>query len=208
MRWEVANKLINTLWRLSASHILRRLLHSQAGSSSVEFAVIATPFLALMFAILEITFIFFANQALENAAANAGRLIMTGQTQQSYQGSGHTMTASQFKTAACNAMSGLFGCASNLIVDVQTYSSFATANTSNATALPLNGQGVLQVNAASPTFNMGGPNDIVVVRLMYEWPGWVTLPGLTQLMNVASGSGSLTKRLIMATAVFRNEPYP
>jgi hypothetical protein len=43
---------------------------------------------------------------------------------------------------------------------------------------------------------------------MYQWPGWVTLPGLTSLMNVASGNGSLTKRLIMATAVFRNEPFP
>jgi Flp pilus assembly protein TadG len=200
--------LTSKIRQLAPSSILDRLLRGQNGTTSVEFALIASPFLALTFAILEMAFIFFADQALESAAANAGRLIMTGQTQQNYQGAGQPMTATQFKTAACNAMSGLFGCASNLIVDVQIYSSFATANSSNATSLPLNGQGVLQVNPNSPNFNMGGPNDIVIVRLMYQWPGWVTLPGLTSLMNVASGNGSLTKRLIMATAVFRNEPFP
>jgi Flp pilus assembly protein TadG len=207
MRWGVGSSLIACIRRLARSG-LPALLRSHAGTTSVEFALIAGPFIALTFAILEIAFIFFANQALENAAASAGRMIMTGQTQQNYQGGGSAMTPTQFKTAACNAMAGLFSCASNLIIDVQTYSSFANANTSNATSLPVNNQGVLQIDPNNPNFNMGGPSDIIVVRLMYQWPGWVTLPGLTSLMNVAGGGSSLTKRLIMATAVFRNEPFP
>jgi Flp pilus assembly protein TadG len=187
---------------------VRRLISGEAGTATVEFAIVAVPFLALVFAILETAFIFFAQQALENAADAAGRLIMTGQAQSNYQNSGQPMTASQFKTAACAAISGILNCNSNLIVDVQTYSSFAAANSGNATSAPLNAQGVLQVNPSSPPFDMGGPGDIVVVVLMYQWPAWVTLPGLTSLMDLASGSNQpVSGRLLMATSVFVNEPY-
>jgi Flp pilus assembly protein TadG len=187
---------------------LERLLCGEAATATVEFAIVAVPFLALTFAILETAFIFFAQQALQNAAVNAGRLIMTGQAQQNYQGSGQPMTPSQFVTAACASISGILNCSSNLIVDVQTYPSFAAANADNATAAPLNAQGVLQVNPNNPPFNMGGPGDIVVVVLMYQWPAWVTLPGLTSLMDLASGSNQpVSGRLLMATAVFMNEPY-
>jgi Flp pilus assembly protein TadG len=187
---------------------VRRLIRGEAGAATVEFAIVAVPFLALVFAILETAFIFFAQQALEDAAVAAGRLIMTGQAQQNYQGSGQPMTASQFKAAACAAISGILNCNSNLIVDVQTYASFAAANAGNATGAPLNAQGVLQVDPNNPPFNMGGPSDIVVVVLMYQWPAWVTLPGLTSLMDLASGSNQpVTGRLLMATSVFMNEPY-
>jgi Flp pilus assembly protein TadG len=185
-----------------------RLIRGEAGAATVEFAIVAVPFLALVFAILETAFIFFAQQALQNAAVSAGRLLMTGQAQQNYQGSGQPMTASQFKTAACAAISGILNCNSSLIVDVQTYPSFAAANAGNATSAPLNANGVLQVDPNNPPFNMGGPGDIVVVVLMYQWPAWVKLPGLTSLMDLASGSNQpVTGRLLMATSVFVNENY-
>jgi Flp pilus assembly protein TadG len=187
---------------------LERLLRGEGATATVEFAIVAVPFLALTFAILETAFIFFAQQALQNAAVNAGRLIMTGQAQQNYQNSGQPMTPSQFVTAACASISGILNCNSNLIVDVQTYPSFSAANAGKATAAPLNAQGVLQINPNNPPFNMGGPGDIVVVVLMYQWPAWVTLPGLTSLMDLASGSNQpVSGRLLMATAVFMNEPY-
>ena len=67
---------------------IRRLLRGEAGSATVEFAIVVVPFLALVFAILETAFIFFAQQALENAAATAGRLIMTGQASRITKGRG------------------------------------------------------------------------------------------------------------------------
>jgi hypothetical protein len=51
------------------------------------------------------------------------------------------------------------------------------------------------------TYNPGGPGDIVVVRLFYQWPVYVALLGF-DLQNMAGG-----KRLLIATAAFRNEPY-
>jgi hypothetical protein len=50
-------------------------------------------------------------------------------------------------------------------------------------------------------YSPGGPGDIVVVRLFYQWPLIVTGLGY----NIANLSGS--KRLLTATAAFRNEPY-
>ena len=50
-------------------------------------------------------------------------------------------------------------------------------------------------------YSPGGPGDIVVVRLFYQWPLIVTGLGY----NISNLTGS--KRLLTATAAFRNEPY-
>jgi hypothetical protein len=79
-------------------------------------------------------------------------------------------------------------------VDVRTYSGFSSINN----AKPIDANGNLSV---TPTYTPGGPGDIVVVRLLYQWPVYVSLLGLN-FSDMAGG-----KRLIMATAAFRNEPY-
>jgi hypothetical protein len=50
-------------------------------------------------------------------------------------------------------------------------------------------------------YNPGSGGDIVVVRLFYQWPLFVTGLGL----DITNLSGS--KRLLSATAAFRNEPF-
>ena len=67
--------------RLRAAELVRRFVRQQDGAAAVEFALVAAPFLALIFAILETALVFFAGQALETAVANSSRLIMTGQAQ-------------------------------------------------------------------------------------------------------------------------------
>jgi Flp pilus assembly protein TadG len=165
------------------------LIRQQDGASTVEFALIAAPFLALLFAIMETAVVFFAGQALETAASDSARLIMTGQAQTQ----GYSQT--QFKNAVCGKIFGLFNCAGGLYVDVKTYTSFATINNSQ----PIDANGNLQTGAFG--YQPGGPGDIVVVRLMYQWPVYVSLLGL----NLSDLSGS--KRLLMSTVAFRNEPY-
>ena len=51
------------------------------------------------------------------------------------------------------------------------------------------------------TYQPGGPGDIVVVRLFYQYPVYVSLLKFN-LSNVNGGY-----RLLAATAAFRNEPY-
>ena len=83
------------------------------------------------------------------------------------------------------------------MVDVETASSFSNANTSTPT-LTFNAQG--QVSNAWQ-YQPGNPGDIVVLRIMYQWP-LVRGPLSLNLANLSNGN-----RLLMATAVFKNEKY-
>ena len=50
-------------------------------------------------------------------------------------------------------------------------------------------------------YTPGGPGCIVVVSLYYQWPIYVSMFS----NNLSNLSGN--KRLLVATSVFRNEPY-
>jgi len=83
---------------------VRRFAKGEDGIAAVEFGIVAAPFLALMFAIMETAIVFFANQTLETAVADSSRLIMTGQAQSG------GFTQQQFKDAVCARILGLFDC--------------------------------------------------------------------------------------------------
>lgn len=172
--------------RSAVAPLLSRFLRQTKATSSVEFAFVATPFLALTLGVIQTAVMFLAGQSLETAAAVAGRLIMTGQAQT--QG----WTAAQFKTQVCNQIQAMFNCANGIYVDVETYPTFAAANL----GLPINNGNFQTANLG---YNPGGPGDIVVVRLYYQYPVYFSaLP----LSNLSNGSN-----LMAATAVFQNEPY-
>jgi Flp pilus assembly protein TadG len=175
--------------RMIAGAAARRFVRQQDGTTTVEFAMVAAPFLAMVFAIIETAVVFFAGQALETAGADSARLIMTGQAQT--QG----FDQAKFKQAVCAKIYGLFNCAGGLYVDVKNYASFAAINTGK----PIDANGNLQTGSFG--YAPGGPGSIVVVRLMYQWPVYVSLLGL----NLADSAGN--KRLLMSTVAFRNEPY-
>jgi len=167
---------------------VRRVARGNYGIAAVEFGIVAAPFLALMFAIMETAIVFFASQTLETAVADSSRLIMTGQVQTG------NFTETKFKQAVCAKILGLFDCANGIKIDVKKYSGFSSINNSK----PIDAKGNLLTNFG---YDPGKQGDIVVVRLMYEWPIYVSLLGFS-LSDLSGG-----KRLIMATAAFRNEPY-
>lgn len=174
--------------RFLPTKLARRFIRQDDGSAAIEFGMVALPFLALVFAIMETSIVFFAGQTLETAAADSARLVMTGQAQN--QG----FSQAKFKEEVCKRIFGLFNCADGLQVDVRTYSSFSSIDSSK----PIDANGNLVNNF---TYNPGGPGEIVVVRLLYQFPVYVSLLGL----NLSDMAGS--KRLIMATSAFRNEPF-
>jgi Flp pilus assembly protein TadG len=167
---------------------LRRFVCQSTASTTLEFGMLAAPFVALTFAILQTAIIFLAGQTLETAAAAGGRLILTGQAQT--QG----WTAAQFKTQVCKSITSIFDCQDGVYIDVETYSSFSAVQL----GMPVtNGS----FNSSSLNYNPGGPGDIVVLRLYYQYPVYVNLLGF----NLSNMNGSLN--LLAATAVFKNEPY-
>ena len=74
-------RLSRAIKRSFAWAAARRFIRQQDGATTVEFAMVAAPFLAMMFAIIETAIVFFAGQTLETAGADSARLIMTGQAQ-------------------------------------------------------------------------------------------------------------------------------
>jgi Flp pilus assembly protein TadG len=172
----------------SLRNALRRFRRHRRGSVIVEFALVAPVFFALLFAIIEMAMVFFAQQVLESMTEQAARMVLTGQPQSA------GADGPKFKSNyVCNQISVLFSCA-NVYVDVKSYPQF-----SNITINPqINSSGCL----VPPTnYNPGGPGNIVVVRLFYQWPLLVTGLGF----NISNVCGS--KRLLAATAAFQNEPY-
>ena len=65
------SKIAARIRRLLLTRVARRFARQQDGAAAVEFALVAVPFLALMFAILETALVFFAGQTLEAAVTDA-----------------------------------------------------------------------------------------------------------------------------------------
>lgn len=168
----------------------RRFRRNEDGSTVVEFALVIIPFLACLFAIIEIGLVFLAGQVLETSVADASRLILTGQAQNS------GFDANAFKNQICtSSVQALFKCDS-IQIDVRTAASFGAADLSppvNSTTKMLDTTGF--------TYSPGTQCQIVVVRVVYEWPTFVRSLGL-DLATLADG-----KHLLMSTTAFRNEPY-
>lgn len=183
-------KFANHMRRWVPSRVARSFVRKQDGSAAVEFSLVAAPFLALTFAIIETAMVFFAGQTMEAAAADAARLIMTGQAQT------NGFSQADFKTQVCNRIYGLFDCANGMTVSVKSYSSFSAVDTSS----PITA-GALD-STKTNSYVPGGPSCIVVVSLYYQWPIYVTMYSLSGLSNLSGN-----KRLLSATSVFRNEPY-
>jgi Flp pilus assembly protein TadG len=165
----------------------RRFRRNRRGSAAVEFAMIAPMFIALLFAIIETGLVFYASQVLETVTQDSARMIMTGQAQNA------SYTQAQFKAYVCSQVVALFDCTNGIYVDVQSYSSFGSVNVTD----PITAKTFVPPNNYSP----GGPSDIVVVRVFYQWPIFVTGLGF----NLSNLNGS--KRLLTATAAFQNEPF-
>lgn len=168
--------------------MLRRFSRNRRGSAAVEFALVAPIFFGLLFAILELAMVFFASQVLETVTQDSARVIMTGQAQNA------SFTQAQFKNLVCSNVVAMFDCVNGISIDVQSYSAFASINIAD----PIDAS----KNFVPPNnYLPGGPGDVVVVRLFYQWPVFVTGFGFN-LANVGTN-----RRLLTATAAFQNEPY-
>jgi Flp pilus assembly protein TadG len=188
----------------SVREILRRFRRSRRASAAVEFALVAPVFFALLFAIIETSIMFFASQVLETITQDSARLIETGQAQTgqvTINGvqacAGVPCTQAEFQNYVCSQVPALLftcpGGAKGIFIDVENYPAFTNVTINN------------QISGGTFTNNMqyntGGPGDIVVVRLFYQWPLFVTGLGY----NISNLTGS--QRLLVATSVFKNEPY-
>ena len=171
-------------------HRLRRLPKDERAATAVEFAILITPLMFLILAALQLGIIFFATQCLQSVAITAGRELMTGSVQDA------GLSQAQFQNKVCANAPVLFTCG-DIMVDVESASAYTSIPTTPLTpTYDANGK-----PNNNWSYSPGAAGDIVILRLMYNWPvvGGPLLPGLA---NQSNGD-----RLLVATAVFKNEPY-
>lgn len=168
-----------------------RFVQARSGAAAIEFGLIAIPFLMLLMGVFELGMLFVASTTLDSATASASRLIRTGQLQ----ASGNN-TAAGFQSTVCANMAWLSStqCASQVLVDVRTFSDFASVSAS-----PPVSNGAL--DPTQTEFDPGGACSIVLVRVFFPYTLIAPLlqPGIPNL-----GSSQV---LITSSAAFRNEDY-
>ena len=168
---------------------LRRFGSDRKAATALEFAIVVTPFIVMIFAVFEYMLVYLVTVTLDTATNTVARQIRTGEAQKA------NMTAADFKAAVCDNMGWLQSeCSTQLYVDARVFAVW----TGQTAPDPVAGG---NFNAAALTFNMGGPGTIVLVRTFYQWR--LLTPALT------AGLSSLTGGIdvITSQAVFQNEPY-
>lgn len=174
--------------------VMTSLMKRTNGAVAIEFALVLIPFLGLTFAIIETCAMVFTDAVIQGAVTAAARQIRTGQVQ-APPGTPQTQVTSllqAFTQQVCNQSFGQIDC-SKLSVDVHTFPTFASINLPP----PFDAQG-----KPDTTFNTGGPNQVVTVRVAYPWN--TITPGLSNLL----GAGASQTYTMQYTVVLQNEPFP
>jgi Flp pilus assembly protein TadG len=179
--------------------LTQRFARAERGATAVEFALVSVPLLMLVFGVLELGLVLLVVSTLDAATQSAARDIRTGEFQSALVTP--DMTATGFKNLLCTKMTWLAAqCATQLVVDVQTFSNFnglATPPVVPATVFLPPGDPA----HTAPCFAPGQPADIVLVRAYFDWKLFTPLLNRA-LDNTGNGSHRLT-----STTAFRNEPF-
>jgi Flp pilus assembly protein TadG len=169
------------------SRLLNRLRRDRRGNTGLELAVVAVPVLMILFGTIEIGMMICESAVVEGATREAARKVRTGAAQTS------ANPIATFTQAFCAALSGPYDCAS-FSYDVRTFSDFTTI------ALPA----VTYDQTGKPTnavFQPGAAGSVVTVRVIHQHSF------ATPLIGIAMGAGTSNSIPIIATAVFKTEPY-
>lgn len=182
--------------RLDVSGVLPRFRsrdRGRSGSTAVEFALIGLPFFMMLTAAFEAGLVTMAQQSLNTGVDAASRQVFSGVFQAN---ADTTPAATRFKKLICDTI--VYASCSSVLLEVTTSTTFAGSNPTNPYVASSR-----SVNAAfGAKFQCPAANNIVTVRAIAIVPryfGFLTLNGL-QLANKT--------QMVVATNVFRAEPYP
>jgi Flp pilus assembly protein TadG len=173
--------------------MFRRFRRDRRGSAAVEFSLVAVPFFALLFAIIETGIVFFAAQVLETGVQDSGRLIYTNQITNT------NTTLAQFKADLCNRVAVLMNC-TGIDVDVKYYPAGTTITITD----PIDGAGNYDTSNLAYNVPPANATGTVVVRAFYRWPLIVTGLGYN-IANIGRNTGN-AKRLLTGLSAFHIEP--
>ncbi len=173
----------------------RNIFRNKSGSTAVEFAIVAPVFLALVFSIMEAGWYFFVTSSVQQATANAARLIRTGQAQSG------DLSKDAFFDEICSIVDQFGSCAEKLTIDISAFSSFGALADDLSDPVCRNRDDPSIEGAQFDAGDYGGQRDIVRVRVCFLYKP--INPGLgLNLKKTDHG-----ERKIISVNIFRNEPF-
>lgn len=183
----------------------RRLLGDRRGSTAVDFALIAGPFFLIVVGVLEFGMLMIGQTLLQSAVTDASRFGLTGRTLV-----GQTREEVIAEIVEENGI-GLID-PNRLVFETLVYPSFDSVGQPE-TFTDDNGNGAWDPGEAFADINgngtwdadmgaagLGGPDDIVLYRVRYDWEMLTPLLG-----HILPGSGVVP---LEASIAIRNEPFP
>lgn len=190
------------------ARLCRRFRRDDEAATAVEFAIIAVPFLGVLLAIFESTFVLFNAEVMDSVAGNVSRQLMTGQIQSS--GQTCALQKQTFQNMICplsgarptTALPSNFDC-TKVIIDVRASNAMNNLDVSNS----------LYANPSSAQFSPAPQGQNNIIRILYPLPAILpVLAGTTNatiapIRNGQVVSGGIWTHILMGIAVFRTEPY-
>ena len=189
---------------------LCRFGRDRDGAAALEFALLAVPFLLLVFATFETFFAYAGEQLMANAVETMSRKIRTGEITFG-QGKVTDVTETEFRQIFCDEVSILSLCSnteaatpSKLYLDVRQFASFADM----PRGIPrVSSDPYADLDTSAFDFAPGGPETKNMVRAYYRWQIMTDImrPFIT---NIRPANKPIpTDYLIVWTSAFENEDY-
>jgi len=195
----MAAELEDRAGRSRTRSLLRRWRRDDSGATAIEFAIVATPFLMLLFGIMTVCLYFFTNFSLENAAWAAARSIRTGQLQQGTGAYTGVVTLEDrkiaFKAALCSKAPSFLQCGNKVVIIAQSNTSFG------GIIEPQCASNGTMINQSAAAFETGSASSVVLITVCYPWEFANKLPFI-KFGNLNNGAA-----LMQASVAFRTEPY-
>lgn len=180
------------------------LLRDRRGSAAVDFAIIGPSLVLMLIGILEAAMLLTSQTLLQTAVTDAARSGLTGQP-------GDGLTRAELIRLAAERVGGNLIRPEHLRLETLVYESFANVGkpepytdvNSNGAYDPgepftdVNGNGSWDLDQGRS--GLGGPNDIVLYRILYDWQP------MTPLLRGLLPGGKLE---LSASFAVRNEPFP
>jgi Flp pilus assembly protein TadG len=167
--------------------LIRKFIKNRTGSAAIEFALLALPFMVVVFSIVEVALMFFIDSALDAALHKTVRKIRTGTAMS------QAWDMAAFKNELCKNLAYSFSCGSTVLVRSQK----VTAIDAISFATPVN-SGKLEV---TETFTLGASGDYILIQVFLPWDPIISFYAMSS-SKLSDGTNVLG-----ATVLFKNEPF-
>jgi Flp pilus assembly protein TadG len=171
-------------------NIVSRFRRDRRGSVAIEFSMLILPFSLLMFAVIETSVSFGAQQLMANVTDDLARSMRTGKIKTA------DINETKLRNLICDRIDLLMpSTCPELVFDLRKYNDYA--------AIPkeIKYKPDGDIDTAGFKTELGGPVEIHALRVFYRWPI------MTDFMRGKLSTMPDGKTLLYSAMVWQNEPY-